>query len=89
MEERVGRVTHYYNRIRVAVLELRGRLNVGDVVHFRGHTTDFVQKIESMEIEHERVESVGPGSDVALRVNERVRRGDDVFKVIEESRSQL
>jgi hypothetical protein len=85
MEERVGQVTHYYSRIRVAVLDLRGRLNVGDVVHFRGHTTDFVQQIQSMEIEHEKVESVGPGSEVALRVDEKVRRGDYVFKVIEES----
>lgn len=84
MEKRIGQVTHYYNRIGVAVLALSDELKVGDVVHIYGRSTDFTQRVSSMEIEHQKVEAVGPGADVALKVIERVRQGDVVYKVIEE-----
>jgi len=84
METRIGRVTHYFNRIGVAVLELEGGLKVGDVIHILGHTTDFTQPVESMEIEHQKVQSVGPGADVALKVSRRVRKGDVVYRLSEE-----
>lgn len=80
----IGRVTNYYGRIGVAVLDLSDALKVGDVVHILGHTTDFTQRVESMEIEHQKVQSVGPGADVALKVVERVRRGDTIYKVVDE-----
>jgi putative protease len=80
-EKRIGLVTHYYKRIGVAVLELSGGLKVGDVVHVRGYVTDFVQPVESMEIEHQKVQSVGPRAAVALQVINRVRPGDAVYKV--------
>jgi translation elongation factor EF-1alpha len=83
-EQHIGRVTHYFERISVAVLELSGGLKVGDVVHIQGHTTDFTQPVESMEIEHQKIQSVGPGADVALKVTERVREGDIIYKVAEE-----
>lgn len=81
MEVRIGEVTHYYNRIGVAVLDLIAELNVGDTVHIQGSNTDFTQSVTSMEIDHQKVESVGPGSEVALKVNQRVRQGDSLFKV--------
>jgi hypothetical protein len=84
VEEQVGKVTHFYNRIRVAVLELSGELKVGDVIHFRGWTTDFAQEIASMEVEHQKVEAAGPDAEVALKVIERVRKGDAVYRVIED-----
>jgi hypothetical protein len=84
MEERIGQVTHFYNRIRVAVLDLSAELKVGDVVHLTGRTTDFTQSVESIEIEHQNVQAVGPGQEAALKVIDRVRKGDVVFKVIEE-----
>jgi hypothetical protein len=84
MEQRIGRVTHFYNRICVAVLDLSDRLEVGDVIHIRGRSTDFTQEVKSLEIEHEKVQSVGPGAEVALEVLKRVRRNDAVYKVIEE-----
>lgn len=84
MEKLIGRVSHYFNRIGVAVLELSGGLMVGDVVHIQGHTTDFEQAVESMEIQHQQVQSVGPGAEVALHVIERVRKGDAVYKVFKE-----
>lgn len=84
MEKRIGQVTHYYGRIGVAVLELSGELSVGDVIHICGRTTDFTQQVDSMEIEHQKVQSVGPGADIALKVVEPVRKGDALYKVIEE-----
>lgn len=83
MEIRIGEVTHYYNHIGVAVLELTGELEVGDTIHFHGATTEFTQSVASLEIEHQKVESVGPGSEVALKVDQRVRQGDRIFKVSE------
>jgi hypothetical protein len=84
MEERIGHVTHFYTRIRVAVLQLDAAVETGDFVHFLGHTTDFTQRVDSMEIEHQKIASAEPGQEVALKVISRVRAGDTVFKIIEE-----
>jgi putative protease len=85
MEIQVGRVSHYYDRIGVAVLDLSGELELGDTIRILGHTTEFTQQVYSMEIEHRKVQSVGPGMDVALKVVEPVHKGDSVFKVIEDT----
>jgi putative protease len=84
MERQIGQVTHYYNRIGVAVLNLDGGLKVGDAIRIRGRHTDFTQTVESMEIEHQKVELAGPGADVALKVAQTVRDGDTVYQVKEE-----
>jgi translation elongation factor EF-1alpha len=84
MDIRVGKVTHYYNHISVAVLELTGELKVGEKIHIVGRTTDFHQQVGSMEIEHQKIQSAGPGTDVALKVIESVRKGDVVFKFVED-----
>ena len=70
-------------RVGVAVLELSDQLKVGDAVHILGHTTNFTQQVESLEIEHEKVEMVNPGAEVALKVNDKVRQGDALYKVSE------
>jgi hypothetical protein len=81
-EQRVGFVTHYYGHPSVATLRLEaGTLSVGDVVHIRGHTTDFNQKVESLEVNHAPVTEVGPNDDFGLKVVEHVRVRDIVFKV--------
>lgn len=77
----VAEVTHYYNKIGVAVLTLGDTLTVGDVVHISGHTTDFCQMIKSMQIEHRPINEAHPGDDVALKVLDRVRAGDRVFRI--------
>lgn len=77
--QRIGEVVHFYNKIGVAVLRLRAPLGIGDQVHFLGAHTDFLQKIGSMQIEHEAVEKVAAGDEVAVKVDQRVRRGDAVF----------
>jgi len=78
----VGRVTHYFGRIGVAVLELTGELKTGDTVMILGRTTDLTQHVESMEIEHHKIQAAGPGMEVALQVPEPVRSGDKVYKVV-------
>jgi hypothetical protein len=82
MEIRIGKVTHYYNHISVAVLVLTGELKVGETIHILGRITDFEQRVGSMEIEHQKVLSVGPGTEVALQVIDFVRPGDTVFKCV-------
>ena len=84
MDIRVGKVTHYYSHISVAVLELTGELKVGETIHILGRITDFDQRVGSMEIEHQKIQSAGPGTEVALKVIESVRKGDIVFKLVED-----
>ncbi len=83
METLVGKVTHYYNHLCVAVLDLTGDLQLGDQIHILGRVTDFEQRVGSMEIEHHKVEAVGAGTEVALHVIEVARKGDTVFRVEE------
>lgn len=80
----VGEVTHYYNRIGVAVIDLKGPLQVGDQVHFFGSSTDFRQEVNSMQIEHESITEAGKGQEIALKVDRRVRNHDKVYKLSEE-----
>jgi len=83
MDIKIGKVTHFYNRISVAVLELTDEMGLGDRIAIMGHSTEFTQQVESMEINHRAVQSAGPGQEVALKVLEAVREGDLVYKVIE------
>ena len=83
METKIGMISHFYNRISVAVLSLTDKLEVGDRIHIVGHTTDFIQNVSSMEIEHKKVLAVEPGDDMALKVIEPVREGDAIYKIIE------
>jgi hypothetical protein len=79
--ERIGIVTHYFNHLSVAIIELEtGSLRVGDVIHIRGHTSDFSQPVESMEVEHVHVDEIGPGESFGLRVKEHAREHDVVYK---------
>ncbi|MCK5373829.1 MAG: U32 family peptidase C-terminal domain-containing protein [Alphaproteobacteria bacterium] len=83
MEVVIGHVTHYFNKINVAVLTIKDELKVGDTIHILGHTTNFAQKVTSMQIEHNNVDSVKPGDDFAIKVIEPVRDHDVVYKVTE------
>ncbi len=78
---RIGEVTHFYDRLSVAVLKLTEPVCVGDVLHLLGHHTDFRQRVESLQIEHQEVIEAGPGQDVAVKVAQKVHPGDAVFKV--------
>jgi putative protease len=80
--ERIGVVTHYYGHVAVAIVRLEsGMLRVGDTIHIRGHTTDFSQRVQSIEVEHEPAPEVGPNDDFGLKVIAPVREHDVVYKV--------
>lgn len=83
-EQLIGTVVHYFNGPGVAVVRLTdGDLTSGDQVHFVGHTTDFIEQVTSMEVEHQQVQQGRKGQEVAVKVVERTRRHDKVFKVID------
>ena len=79
----VGRVTHYFTKISVAVVELSAPLAVGDRIRIKGPTTDFEQTVESMQIEHKNVERAEAGQSIGLKVRERVREKDRVYRIVE------
>jgi hypothetical protein len=81
-EERIGVVTHYYSHLSVATVRLESAtLRVGDVIHIRGHTTDFSQSVNSIEVNHASVTEVGPNDDFGLKVVEHSREHDVVYKL--------
>ncbi len=80
-EKKVGEVTHYWGKISVAGIKLTDTLSVGDTIRIRGATTDFEQTVGSMQIEHQNIETATKGQEVGLRVKDKVRRGDTVYKV--------
>ena len=76
----VGRVTHFYPKISVAIVELKAPLNIGDKILIRGATTNFEQTVESMQIEHKNIEKAEAGQIIGLKVKERVRENDKVYR---------
>ncbi len=85
MEEEIGRITHYFAKISVGIIEMtKGEIHIGDTIHIKGHTTDFYQNIQSMQMDHVSVESAKFGESIGLKVENSVREKDLVFKVIEE-----
>lgn len=80
----IGQVTHFYNRIGVAVIILSDSVELGDQLHFLGRSTDFRQEMQSMQIEHESVSEAGKGQEIALKVERRVRNQDKVYKLTDD-----
>ena len=81
-EEKIGFISHYFGNISVAGLEIEKRkLEIGDTIRIKGHTTDFTQTINSMQIDLQTVEKAKKGDSIGLKVSERVREHDVVFKV--------
>jgi len=76
----IGTISHYFGHLSVAAVRLNEPLAVGDRIHIRGHSTDVVQTVDSIEIEHSRVERAGPGDDAAIAVADHVREHDLVFR---------
>lgn len=78
---RIGVVTHYFSHLSVAIIQLEtGSLREGDMLHIKGHTSDFSQRIESMEVDHVHVSEVRAGQSFGLRVREHAREHDVVYK---------
>ena len=80
-EERIGVVNDYFAKIGVAGIDLEGALRVGDTIHIKGHTTDLEQAVESIQVEHAPVEEAKAGDAIGIKVQDRCRGGDVVYKV--------
>jgi translation elongation factor EF-1alpha len=80
-EKLIGTVVHYYPQVGVAGVVLSGRLKVGDTIHVKGHTTDFTGTVESMQIDHVEVKKAKKGDDIGIRVPDRAREHDEVYRV--------
>lgn len=80
-EKLIGKITHYFGKIGVAVIELDDELKVGDTIRIVGGNRDFTQVVESMEIEHQKIEKAKAGERIGLKVSQKVREGDKVYKV--------
>ena len=80
-EEQVGNVRHFFSKIMVAVLDLTGTVKVGDTIHFKGDSTDFIQKISSMQMEHTPMAEAHASQSIGLKVEKVVKEQDKVFKI--------
>lgn len=84
-EKEIGFVSNYFSKISVAAVEITsGTVSVGDTLHFLGHTTDFETRVASMQIEHKSVTEVKKGDSVGIKVGEKVREKDKVYKIVAE-----
>ena len=82
-EQLIGKVTHYFGKANVAAVMITdGQLRIGDTIHIVGHTSDFTQKVESMEIERASIESAKVGDEIGIRVAEHAREHDEVYVVL-------
>lgn len=79
--EEIGVITHYYGGLGVAAIKLSKTLNVGDKIKVKGATTEFKQTINSMQIDSKEVKSAKKGDEIGIKVKDRVRKNDKVFKV--------
>lgn len=79
-DQAIGTVTHYFSHLSVAAVAITDTLRTGDRIHIKGHTTDLEQTVDSMEVDHVRVDSAGPGDDVALHVDDHVRDHDHIYR---------
>jgi len=78
----IGEVTHYFPHVKAAVIKIKkGELTVGETIYIKGHTTDFEQKVKSLQMNHAPVEKASKGQEIGIRVNSKVRHGDKVYKV--------
>ena len=83
-EKEIGQITHYFAHVDVGVIKISGgELKIGDKIAIRGHTTNIEEVVESMQIEHENVETAKKGDSVGIKVKERVRTGDKVYLITE------
>jgi translation elongation factor EF-1alpha len=80
--EKVGTISHFFAKIAVAVIDLSGALATGDRILIRGATTNLNQTVDSMQIDRVDIKTASAGQSVGLKVNDRVREGDIVYKII-------
>jgi len=82
-KKKIGKISHYYSKIGVAVVDLEDTLVVGDTIEISGPATNVTQTVDSMQIEHENVKQAKKGQSIGMKVSDRVRENDVVYKIIE------
>lgn len=82
-KKKVGKITHYYQKIGVAIVDLEDTLSVGDQIEISGPNTNMTQNVDSMQIEHEDVQQAKKGMSIGLKVKDRVKENDVVYKVMQ------
>ena len=83
MEEKlIGKITHFFGRPSVGIIELSDVLKIGDTIHIKGHTSDLTQQVSSMQIEHAEVSEAKAGDAVGVKIDQKVHEHDSVYKVI-------
>jgi len=80
-EKEIGKITHHYGHISVGIIQLSDTLKIGDTIHVQGHSEDFSQTIDSMQIEHANVSEAKAGDFIGIKITQKVHPGDKVFKV--------
>ena len=81
-EKEIGQISHYYGHINVGIIQLSDTLKAGETIHVKGHSEDFTQPVDSMQIEHASVPEARAGESIGIKVIQKVHPGDKVFKVI-------
>jgi putative protease len=81
-EKEIGKITHYYGHLSVAIVELQDSLKVGETIHIKGHSSDFTQPADSLQIEHTSAPEAKSGDVIGLKVAQKVHPHDKVYKVI-------
>jgi putative protease len=82
-KKKVGIVTHFYNKITVAIVDLQDTLNAGDMIEISGPTTNLQMTVDSIQIEHENVPTAKKGQSIGLKVPEKVKENDVVYKIVQ------
>ena len=78
----IGEITHFFPHVKVAVIKLKkSGICLGETIYVKGHTTEFEQKITSMQVNHKPVEKAEKGHEIGLKVKSKVRHGDKVYKI--------
>jgi len=80
-EKPIGEITHYFSNLEVGIIKLRSPLKVGENIKIAGSTTNFEQEVESIQVEHKQVDKAKKGDLVGIKIKDKVREGDLVFKV--------
>lgn len=80
-EKEIGKITHYYDHIGVGIIELSDTLRVGENIHIKGHTSDFTQGVDSIQIEHANVSEAKAGDVIGIKVAQKVHPHEKVYKV--------
>ena len=82
--KQIGEITHYFSHLGVGIFKFNRTVKVGEKIHIKGATSDFVQTLSSMQYDHKDIEAAKKGQEVGIKIDEKVREGDKVYEVAEE-----